>query len=124
MGGATQTFTIDGTGLNARRRVLSLLLPVLLLAAMLIMVADRADASTAGAGVAAAAVTAGATSSTGAQISISAIICPILRFLQAAFGPFFSGIFNSLLVAFGCIAAPSGVPGGGIDDDDDDDNDD
>jgi hypothetical protein len=72
----------------------------------MMMVSDRADASTAGAGVAATA-TAGA-SAGGSQFSIAAIVCPILLFLRAAFGPFFAGIFDSLLAAFGCITVPSG----------------
>ncbi|MEA2828897.1 MAG: hypothetical protein QOG43_3336 [Actinomycetota bacterium] len=105
MSGAIQALEIDGGGPTAFRRVLSLLLPVLLLAALMMMVSDRADASTAGAGVAATA-TAGA--SAGSQFSIAAIVCPILLFLRAAFGPFFAGIFDSLLAAFGCITVPSG----------------
>lgn len=43
------------------------------------------------------------------QFSIGAIVCPILQFLRAAFGPFFGGIFDSLLAAFGCNPAPSGA---------------
>lgn len=43
------------------------------------------------------------------QFSIGAIVCPILQALRAAFGSFFGGIFNALLVAFGCVPAPSGA---------------
>jgi hypothetical protein len=123
MVGATHTVEIDGTGSAAFRRTLSLLLPVFLLAALMIMVADRADASTAaGAGVAAAAVTAGGASTTaGAQINIAALVCSILSALRAAFGAFFGGIFDRLLAAFGCTAVPSGVVGGGDDDNEVDD---
>ena len=116
MGGATHTLEIEGTGSAAFRRTLSLLLPVFLLAALMIMVADRADASTAGAGVAAAAVTAGGSSAAaGAQISIRALVCAILTSVRAAFGSFFGGIFDRLLAGFGCTAVPSGVVGGGDD---------
>lgn len=43
-----------------------------------------------------------------AQFNIGSIVCPILLFLRAAFGPFFAGIFDSLLAAFGCVG-PSGT---------------
>jgi hypothetical protein len=120
MAGATHTLEIDGTGSAAFRRTLSLLLPVFLLAALMIMVADRADASTAGAGVAAAAVTAGGSStSAGAQLDIRGLVCSILSALRGAFGAFFGGIFDRILVAFGCTAVPSGVVPGGDDNDDD-----
>ena len=109
MSGAFQALEIDGSGPTAFRRTLSLLLPIFLLAALMMMVSDRADASTAGAGVAATAVAAsGAGTAAAAQFDFRAIICPILLFLRAAFGPFFAGIFDSLLAAFGCIAQPSG----------------
>ncbi len=42
-----------------------------------------------------------------AQISIQAIVCPILLILRAIFGGFFGGIFDALLARFGCIV-PSG----------------
>ena len=111
MSGATQTFEIEGYGPTAFRRVLSLLLPVLLLAALMMVVADRADASTAAAGVAATATASGATAGA-AQINFQAIVCPILLalrafFLNSPFAGFLAGIFTSLLAAFGCVI-PSG----------------
>jgi len=128
MGGNIATLQLDGHRPTVIRRTLSLLLPVFLLAALMIMVADRADASTAGAGVAAAAVsTGGASAGVGAidfEFDISSIVCPILLFVRAAFGPFFGGIFDSLLGAFGCTSQPSGVtppPDDGDEDAEDDD---
>ena len=103
MSGAIQALEIDGGGPTAFRRVLSLLLPILLLAALMMMVSDRADASTGSAGAVATASASG-----GSQFSIQAIVCPILLFLRAAFGSFFAGIFDALLAAFGCITIPSG----------------
>jgi hypothetical protein len=125
MGGTIQTLDIDRAGPTAFRRTLALLLPVFVLAALMIMIADRADASTASAGaaVAAASVSAGGESAVaGAQINIRALICGILFALRAGFGSFFGFIFDRLIVAFGCTANPSGVPnpGGGDDDDNDD----
>ncbi|MEA2900192.1 MAG: hypothetical protein QOH36_79 [Actinomycetota bacterium] len=108
MSGAIQALEIDGSGPTAFRRTLSLLLPIFLLAALMMMVGDRADASTAGAGVAATAVASSGAAGAASQFSISAIVCPILLFLRAAFGPFFAGLFDSLLAAFGCITQPSG----------------
>ena len=114
MGGVTDTLAIDRTGTTALRRTLSLLMPVFLLAALMIMVADRADASTVGAGTAAAAAVSSGSGGTsvgaGAQINVRAIICAILVALRAGFGGFFGAIFDRLIAAFGCTAAPSGVP--------------
>lgn len=87
-----------------------MLVGLALIATMLLVVVDRADAAPVGGKAAAVSVTAGAE-----QFSISAIVCPILLFLRAAFGPFFAGIFDSLLAAFGCITVS---PGGDPDDDD------
>ena len=105
---------VGSRGHAPARRVVSLLVGIALLATMLLLVADKAEAAPA-AGPAAALVVSGGDS---AQFSIPAIVCPILLFLRAAFGPFFSGIFDSLLAAFGCINVS---PGGSIPDDDDDD---
>ena len=105
MSGAIQALEIDGGGPTAFRRVLSILLPILLLAALMMMVSDRADASTGSAGAVATASAAGAG---GSQFSIQAIVCPILLFLRAVFGSFLAGIFDALLAAFGCITVPSG----------------
>ena len=103
---------VGGTrGHAPARRVVATLVAIALLGAMLLVVADRAEAS-AGAPVAAA-----VSVDSAAQFSIPAIVCPILLFLRAAFGPFFGGIFDSLLAAFGCINVS---PGGPPDDDDDD----
>ena len=104
MSGAIQALEIDGGGPTAFRRVLSLLLPILLLAALMMMVSDRADASSGSAGAVATASASGA----GSQFSIQAIVCPILLFLRAVFGSFLAGIFDALLAAFGCITVPSG----------------
>ncbi len=104
MSGAIQALEIDGGGPTAFRRVLSLLLPILLLAALMMMVSDRADASSGSAGAVATASASGA----GSQFSIQAIVCPILLFLRAVFGSFLAGIFDALLAAFGCITIPSG----------------
>ena len=93
------------------RRVVSVMVAVAMLGALLLVVADRAEASPSS--VAVASVVAPES----AQFGISQIVCPILLFLRAAFGPFFSGIFDSLLAAFGCINVS---PGGPPDDDDDD----
>ena len=103
---------VGSRGHAPARRVVSLLVGIALLATMLLLVADKAEAAP-GAGPAAALVVTGGDSG---QFSIAAIVCPILLFLRAAFGPFFSGIFDSLLAAFGCINVS---PGGPIDDDDD-----
>ena len=109
MSGITEQLEINGSGQTAFRRTLSLLLPVFLLAALMMMVADRADASAAGSTAAAAAVAAGSSASAGstagaAQINFQAIVCPILLFLRAVFGGFFGlgAIFDALLVRFGC----------------------
>lgn len=125
MSGVIETLQIDQSGQPAFRRVMALLLPTFLVAGLLILVADRADASSARAGSAAAAVaasgaTATASASAGAQFSIRAIVCPILLALRGLL-PFLGGIIDALLVAFGCTT-PSGpvVP---PDDDDDDDDD-
>ena len=91
---------------------MSLLVALALFASMLFVVADRAEAAPA-APVATATVSADV-----GQFSIPAIVCPILLFLRAAFGPFFAGIFDSLLAAFGCINVS---PGGPTTTDDDDD---
>jgi hypothetical protein len=104
MSGAIQALEIDGGGPTAFRRVLSLLLPILLLAALMMMVSDRADASAGSAGAVATASASGG----GSQFSIQAIVCPILLFLRAVFGAFLAGIFDALLAAFGCITVPSG----------------
>ena len=103
MSGPIQALEIDGGGPTAIRRVLSLLLPILLLAALMMMVSDRADASTGSSG----AVATASASGSGGQF-IQAIVCPILLFLRAVFGAFLAGIFDALLAAFGCITVPSG----------------
>jgi hypothetical protein len=94
----------ENQGLAPTRRIVSLVVALALFASMLLVVADKAEAAPA-ASVATATVSADA-----AQFSISAIVCPILLFLRAAFGPFFAGIFDSLLAAFGCIAVSPGGP--------------
>jgi hypothetical protein len=108
-----QTLEINEFGPTAFRRTLSLLLPIFLLAALMMMVSDRADASTAGAGVAATAVASSGAAGAASQFSISAIVCPILLAIRAAFGSgpfgsFVSAALQPLLVAFGCITQPSG----------------
>ncbi len=95
------------------RRAVSVLVGLALIATMLLVVVDKADAAPVSGDTAALVVGAG----DAGQLSISAIVCPILLFLRAAFGPFFAGIFDSLLAAFGCINVS---PGGDPDDDDDD----
>jgi hypothetical protein len=91
--------------------VVSVLVGLALIATMLLVVVDRAEAAPAA--PAAASLTVGGAE----QFNIAAIVCPILLFLRAAFGPFFAGIFDSLLAAFGCITVS---PGGEPPDDDDD----
>ena len=107
MSGTFEVLDLDRGGPTAFRRTLSLLLPIFLLAALMMMVSDRADASTAGAGVAATAV-ASSGAAAASQFDAGAFICPILLFLAAAFGPAFAAFIQPLLVAFGCIAQPSG----------------
>ncbi|MEA2686408.1 MAG: hypothetical protein QOE93_1603 [Actinomycetota bacterium] len=113
MSGEIHAFEIDGAGPTALRRTLSLLLPMFLLAAMLLMVSDRADASVAaGATVAAASASSSSASASAAQIDIGAliraIVCPILGALASGpFGSFIGPIINRLRAAFGC-PVPSG----------------
>jgi hypothetical protein len=95
----------EGQRLAPTRRVVSLIVALALFASMLLLVADKAEAAPS-APVAAAVSVDAAT----AQFNISAIVCPILLFLRAAFGPFFAGIFDSLLAAFGCINVSPGGP--------------
>jgi len=79
----------SGARKHALRRLSSLGAAVATAVTMLFIVATNASASP---------VT---------QFDFRAIICPILLFLKAAFGPFFGGIFDGLLAAFGCTT-PSG----------------
>ncbi len=102
---------VGGTGdvviRSTRVRLVSLGLALMLAATMLLVVQQRAEAATGGAPVAAAVATPDAGA---AQISITAIVCPILLSIRNAFAdaPFFDfveQILNQLLVGFGC--APS-----------------
>ena len=86
-------------------RLAAVLAGVALLFALVVLVQDRADATTSGGPVAAA--VAGAD----AQINCSPIFCPILLSIRNAFAgsPFFGFIaaaINALLIAFGCIPSP------------------
>ena len=93
---------------STRVRLASLAVAVMLVAITLFLVQQPADAATASAPVAAA--IAGADSVT-AQISFSAIVCPILlqvrnTFASSPFFAFIQPIINQFLVLFGC--SPSG----------------
>ena len=87
-------------------RLAAVLAGVALLFALVVLVQDRADATTAAGGAVAAAV-----AGVDAQINFNQIFCAILLSIRNAFAgsPFFGFIaaaINALLIAFGCIPSP------------------
>lgn len=98
---------------SARVRLVSLAMALLLAAATLLLVQDRADASPASAPAAAAAIAGagGVTAQIDIQGLIQSIVCPILLAIRNAFAqsPFFGfvePIINQLLAVFGCTPSP------------------